>query len=115
MEQRGGGGAVMEEVGRLVESLGLADVPILSGENRALCGDLASLRLEAHRLAAEVDREGDEAQLIYAHRDEVEAAAGTARALAASRREEARAEADLGKIARMERERVRRTASFLNQ
>ena len=50
------GGPVMEEVGRLVESLGLADVPILTGENRSLCGDLASLRLEAHRLAAEVDQ-----------------------------------------------------------
>ena len=49
---------VMEEVGRLSESLGLglADVPILSAENRSLCGDLASLRVEARRLAAEVDQ-----------------------------------------------------------
>ena len=49
---------VMEEVGRLSESLGLglADVPILSAENRSLCGDLASLRVEARRLAAEVEQ-----------------------------------------------------------
>ena len=99
----------MEEVGRLSESLGLglAGVPILSAENRALCGDLASLRLEAHRLAAEVDQEGDEAQLLHGHHEEVEGAAGTARALALSRRQEARAESDLGRIARMEKERVR--------
>ena len=49
---------VMEEVGRLSESLGLglADVPILSAENRSLCGDLASLRVVARRLAAEVEQ-----------------------------------------------------------
>ena len=136
---------VMEEVGRLSESLGLglADVPILSAENRSLCGDLASLRVEARRLAAEVDQgwfqestlipvvnfddicdnnvtkigiksfkvqhaqEGDEAQLLHGHHEEVDGATKTARALALSRKQEARAETDLGRIARMERERVR--------
>ena len=52
-------------------------------------------------------QEGDEAQLLYGHHDEVEGAAETARALALSRRQGARAESDLGRIARMERERVR--------
>ena len=52
-------------------------------------------------------REGDEAQLLHGHHEEVEGAAGTARALALSRRQEARAESDLGRIARMEKERVR--------
>ena len=49
---------VMEEAGRLSESLGLGldGVPILSAENRSLCGDLSALRLEARRLAAEVDQ-----------------------------------------------------------
>ena len=52
-------------------------------------------------------QEGDEAQLLYGHHEEVEGATRTAKELALSRRQEARAEADLGRIARMERERVR--------
>ena len=52
-------------------------------------------------------QEGDEAQLLHGHHEEVDGATQTARALALSRKQEARAEADLGRIARMERERVR--------
>ena len=46
-------------------------------------------------------------QLLHGHHEEVDGATKTARALALSRKQEARAETDLGRIARMERERVR--------
>ena len=69
------------------------------------CGNVTQLGIKSFKV--QYTQEGDEAQLLHGHHEEVDGATKTARVLALSRKQEARAETDLGRIARMERERVR--------
>ncbi len=95
----------MEEVEELVRSLGLGGIPILSQENRSLYRSLAATQLESSQLKAEAEKEDDEVVRLHNHNEEVGAAAEAAKGIIAARREEARAERDLEKIAVLERER----------
>ena len=70
-----------------------------------ICGNLTKFGIKSFKV--QHTQEGDEVQLLHGHHEEVDGATKTARVLALSRKQEARAETDLGRIARMERERVR--------
>jgi chromosome segregation ATPase len=104
----GGGAPIMGEVGTLMKSLGLGDLPILTAENRNIHERLTAKQLEISRLQAEGEQEDDEVKRLFSHQCEVTSALVSLRSFLVARKEEARAENDLYRIAKLERERCKK-------